>query len=179
MTDRGRRGRAARHRTCPGTAPNMRRSARWTRDSRIARDCRSRHPSDRTLRAGRRPRTRRCPRSGSRPPGAAPAPGHPWPKTLYGSEQWPGRSIVRSTGRTDGPILRSTLGTRMDRHAATRRLKHLAATAGVRMPRIHPHMLLANLRRTLSGPWPSMAATWSDSPAGKRWLPRTARVADA
>ncbi|WP_442788418.1 tyrosine-type recombinase/integrase [Dactylosporangium sp. NBC_01737] len=29
----------------------------------------------------------------------------------------------------------------MDRHAATRRLKHLAATAGVRMPRMHPHML--------------------------------------
>jgi integrase len=29
----------------------------------------------------------------------------------------------------------------MDRHAATRRLKHLAATAGIRMPRIHPHML--------------------------------------
>jgi hypothetical protein len=31
--------------------------------------------------------------------------------------------------RTDGPILRNTLGARMDRHAATRRLKHLAATA--------------------------------------------------
>ncbi|MFF5235523.1 tyrosine-type recombinase/integrase [Dactylosporangium sp. NPDC000521] len=44
-------------------------------------------------------------------------------------------------GRTDAPILRSTLGTRMDRHAATRRLKHLAATAGVRTPRMHPHML--------------------------------------
>ena len=29
----------------------------------------------------------------------------------------------------------------MDRHAATRRLKHLATAAGVRMPRIHPHML--------------------------------------
>jgi len=33
------------------------------------------------------------------------------------------------------------LGVRMDRHAATRRLKHLAAAAGVRMPRMHPHML--------------------------------------
>jgi len=44
-------------------------------------------------------------------------------------------------GRADGPILRNTLGARMDRHAATRRLKHLAATAGVRMPRMHPHML--------------------------------------
>ena len=29
----------------------------------------------------------------------------------------------------------------MDRHAATRRLRHLAATAGVRLPRMHPHML--------------------------------------
>ena len=29
----------------------------------------------------------------------------------------------------------------MDRHAATRRLHHLAATAGVRLPRMHPHML--------------------------------------
>ncbi|GAA2600549.1 hypothetical protein GCM10010399_34190 [Dactylosporangium fulvum] len=44
-------------------------------------------------------------------------------------------------GRTEGPILRNTLGGRMDRHAATRRLKYLAATAGVRMPRMHPHML--------------------------------------
>jgi site-specific recombinase XerD len=52
------------------------------------------------------------------------------------------RAIERAVdGRTEGPILRSTLGTRMDRHAATRRLKHLAATAGVRMPRMHPHML--------------------------------------
>ncbi|MEU5726866.1 tyrosine-type recombinase/integrase [Micromonospora sp. NPDC047738] len=41
----------------------------------------------------------------------------------------------------DGPILRNTLGARMDRHAATRRLKHLAASAGIRMPRMHPHML--------------------------------------
>nr|WP_279615723.1 site-specific integrase [Micromonospora eburnea] len=28
-----------------------------------------------------------------------------------------------------------------DRHAATRRLKHLAQAAGIRMPRMHPHML--------------------------------------
>jgi integrase len=52
------------------------------------------------------------------------------------------RALERAIdGRTEGPILRSALGTRMDRHAATRRLKHLAATAGVRMPRMHPHML--------------------------------------
>ena len=34
--------------------------------------------------------------------------------------------------RAAGPILRNTLGARMDRNAATRRLKHLAATAGIR-----------------------------------------------
>ena len=52
------------------------------------------------------------------------------------------RAIDRAIDtRTDGPILRNTLGARMDRHAATRRLKQLAATAGVRMPRMHPHML--------------------------------------
>jgi integrase/recombinase XerD len=52
------------------------------------------------------------------------------------------RAIDRAVDdRTDGPILRNTLGARMDRHAATRRLKHLATTAGVRMPRMHPHML--------------------------------------
>ena len=32
-------------------------------------------------------------------------------------------------------------GLRMDRHAATRRLRHLAAEAGVRLPRMHPHVL--------------------------------------
>jgi integrase/recombinase XerD len=49
------------------------------------------------------------------------------------------RAIDRAVdNRTDGPILRNTLGVRMDRHAATRRLKRLAATAGIRMPRMHP-----------------------------------------
>ncbi len=43
--------------------------------------------------------------------------------------------------RYRGPILRNTLGGRMDRHAATRRLKLLAEAAGIRMPRMHPHML--------------------------------------
>ncbi|GAA2564575.1 tyrosine recombinase XerC [Winogradskya consettensis] len=52
------------------------------------------------------------------------------------------RAIDRAVGeRLNGPILRNTIGARMDRHAATRRLKHLAATAGIRMPRMHPHML--------------------------------------
>jgi integrase/recombinase XerD len=44
-------------------------------------------------------------------------------------------------GREQGPILRNTAGRRMDRHAATRRLQQLSETAGIRMPRMHPHML--------------------------------------
>jgi integrase/recombinase XerD len=53
-----------------------------------------------------------------------------------------GRAIDTAAGeRSTGPILLNRRSTRMDRHAATRRLKHLATTAGVRMPRMHPHML--------------------------------------
>jgi integrase/recombinase XerD len=53
-----------------------------------------------------------------------------------------GRAIDRAIGdRVDGAILPNRRGTPMDRHAATRRLKHLAFVAGVRMPRMHPHML--------------------------------------
>ena len=49
------------------------------------------------------------------------------------------RAIDRAMDeRTAGPILRNQLDRRMDRHAATRRVKHLAAAAGVRMPRMHP-----------------------------------------
>lgn len=52
------------------------------------------------------------------------------------------RAIEQATeGREQGPILRNTLGRRMDRHAATRRLQQLSETAGIRMPRMHPHML--------------------------------------
>jgi integrase/recombinase XerD len=43
--------------------------------------------------------------------------------------------------REQGPILRNLRGRRMDRHAATRRLLQLSETAGIRMPRMHPHML--------------------------------------
>jgi integrase/recombinase XerD len=43
--------------------------------------------------------------------------------------------------RTAGPILLNTRGQRMDRHAATRRLRLLAQATGMRMPPIHPHML--------------------------------------
>jgi integrase/recombinase XerD len=44
-------------------------------------------------------------------------------------------------GRPGGPILLSSRGHRMDRRAATRRLRRLAETAGVRIARPHPHML--------------------------------------
>jgi integrase/recombinase XerD len=45
------------------------------------------------------------------------------------------RAIDQATGtRAGGPILLNSRGTRMDRHAATRRLRRLAARA-------HPHIL--------------------------------------
>jgi integrase/recombinase XerD len=51
------------------------------------------------------------------------------------------RAIDRAVGdRTAGPILLNRAGTRMDRNAATRRLKHLAASAGVRMPNAPSHV---------------------------------------
>jgi integrase/recombinase XerD len=53
-----------------------------------------------------------------------------------------GRAIDRATGLRDrGPILLNTRGARMGRHAATRRLRHLAEAAGIQMSRAHPHML--------------------------------------
>jgi integrase len=52
------------------------------------------------------------------------------------------RAIEYATeGRDQGPIKRNAAGRRMDRHAATRRLQHLFETAGIRMPRMHHHML--------------------------------------
>lgn len=53
-----------------------------------------------------------------------------------------GRAIERATdSRTVGPILLTRRDTRMDRHCATRRLRRLAEQAGVKLPRMHPHML--------------------------------------
>ena len=53
-----------------------------------------------------------------------------------------GRAIDRAAGAcTGGPILLNSRGARMDRHAATRRLRRLARTGGVRIARAHPHML--------------------------------------
>ena len=52
-----------------------------------------------------------------------------------------GRAIDRAIGsRTGGPILLTSRGARMDRHAATRRLRHIAEAAGVPITRPHPHM---------------------------------------
>jgi integrase/recombinase XerD len=52
------------------------------------------------------------------------------------------RAIERSINeRTAGAILLTSRGTRMDRHCATRRLRRLAELAGVKLPRMHPHML--------------------------------------
>ncbi len=52
------------------------------------------------------------------------------------------RAIDRAIGdRTRGPILLNNRSTRMDRHAATRRLRRLAETAGIQVTRAHPHML--------------------------------------
>jgi integrase/recombinase XerD len=53
-----------------------------------------------------------------------------------------GRAIDQAIGvRARGPILLNSRGARMDRHAATRRLRRLAEAAGVRITRPHPHML--------------------------------------
>jgi len=58
-------------------------------------------------------------------------------------------------------------GTRMDRHAATRRLHQLASTAGIRVTRAHPHML----RRTF-------VTTMLDADVDLRDVQITARHAD-
>ena len=53
-----------------------------------------------------------------------------------------GRAIDRAVGdRTRGPVLLNSRGARIDRHAATRRLRRLAETAGIQVTRAHPHML--------------------------------------
>jgi integrase/recombinase XerD len=53
-----------------------------------------------------------------------------------------GRAIDRAAGsRERGPILLNTRGTRMERHAATRRLHRLAEAVGIQIARAHPHML--------------------------------------
>jgi integrase/recombinase XerD len=70
-------------------------------------------------------------------------------------------------GRDSGPVPRNSLGARMDRHAATRRLKRLAQAAGIRMPRLHPHVL----RHTV-------VTTMLDAGVGLRDVQIAARHAD-
>ena len=53
-----------------------------------------------------------------------------------------GRAFDRAiAGRMRGPILLNSRGARMDRHAATRRLRQLAQQASLPITRPHPHML--------------------------------------
>jgi integrase/recombinase XerD len=52
------------------------------------------------------------------------------------------RAVDRAVaGRTAGPILLNREGRRMQRHSAARRLRQLQKVAGVRIARMHPHML--------------------------------------
>ncbi len=52
------------------------------------------------------------------------------------------RAVDRAASeRATEPMLLNRRGVRMDRHAATRRLRQLATVAGVRLPRMHPHTL--------------------------------------
>ncbi len=56
-----------------------------------------------------------------------------------------GRAIDRAIGlRTRGPILLNTRGSRMDRHAATRRLRHLAENVGIQVTGASPAPAITN-----------------------------------
>ena len=60
------------------------------------------------------------------------------------------RALERSIDeRTAGAVLLTSRGTRTDRHCATRRLLRLAESAGVKLPRLHPHMLRHTLVTTM------------------------------
>jgi len=66
-----------------------------------------------------------------------------------------GRALDRAVAsRVRGPILLNTRGTRMDRHAATRRLHRLAEAASIQVTRAHPHMLrhVTHMSRPCSTP---------------------------
>jgi integrase/recombinase XerD len=67
-----------------------------------------------------------------------------------------GRAIDRAVaGRASGPILLNSRGARMDRHAATRRLRKLSGAAGVRIGKTHPHMLRHTFVTTMQGRGPA------------------------
>jgi integrase/recombinase XerD len=85
-----------------------------------------------------------------------------------------GRAIDRAVGaRPGGPILLNSRGARMDRHAATRRLRGLAEAAGVRITRPHPHMLRHTFVTTmLDAPTAWTCGTYRSPPATPIHAPR-------
>ena len=93
-----------------------------------------------------------------------------------------GRAIDTAIGaRTSGPILLNSRGTRMDRHAATRRLRRLSEAAGVRITRPHPHMLRHTFVTTMQMSRIASAASFGRSrervpPAAQRAAPGASPV---
>ena len=86
-----------------------------------------------------------------------------------------GRAIDRAVGsRTRGPILINSRGTRMDRHAATRRLHRLAESAGIQVIRAHPHMLRHTFCHDHARALASTCATSRSPPATPTRAPRCA-----
>ena len=73
-----------------------------------------------------------------------------------------GRALDRATGARDhGPILLNRRGVRMDRHAATRRLRRLAQATGLRA-KVHPHMLRHTFATTIQGRGVASDATFRE-----------------
>jgi hypothetical protein len=76
-----------------------------------------------------------------------------------------GRAIERSIEeRAAGSILLTSRAPRRDRHCAPRRLWRLAEEAGVKLPRMHPHMLSTRSSPRCSVP-ASTCATCRSPPA--------------
>jgi integrase/recombinase XerD len=95
-----------------------------------------------------------------------------------------GRAIDRAVGdRTRGPVLLNSRGARMDRHAATRRLRRLAGTAGIQVTRAHPHMLRHTFVTTMHGRGVASDATFrawrEDGLAGPAALPGVRRACES
>ncbi len=95
-----------------------------------------------------------------------------------------GTAIDRAAAdRTHAPVLLNSRGTRMDRHAATRRLRRLAATAGIQAGRAHPHMLRHTFITTMQVSRIASGASFGRSrehalPAAQRAALRRARGGD-
>ena len=89
------------------------------------------------------------------------------------------RAIDRAAGLRDhGPILLNNRGTRMDRHAATRRLRCLAGSAGLRT-RAHPHMLRHTFVTTMQSMLAWTSGTSRSPPATPTRAPRCATTGPA